>query len=87
VADGRVAARTEQALVPVLPANAITLVRHLADHLEDLAHPRRLTDAMTSDNDDVASLCCACGCGHVILLTSDAKSIADRFRGCHRGIH
>jgi hypothetical protein len=66
--DRGIAARTEQALATVVPADTITLVWQLAHHLENLDHALRFTHAMACDHDEVASFGCVCGSVHDILL-------------------
>src|SRR3990172_10204569 len=53
-ADRRVAARVEEALPPVVPADAVVLVARLAEHLEDLPAAPLLTDPVLVHLDYVA---------------------------------
>lgn len=46
--------RLQDALVAVVPANAITLVARLAEHLEELTHAPLTADVMPADDDHVA---------------------------------
>ena len=53
----------------ILPADAVALVRQLAEHLEDLADSLHLADMVARDHDEVACFGCMCGFGHVTLLS------------------
>ena len=71
--------------MPVVPADAVTLVRQLAQHLENLADSLALTHMMARDHDEVASLGCVCGLVHGILLWSRYDEHAAQVQLGHRG--
>ena len=84
-ADRGVAAWTEQTLVTVVPADAITLVWQLAHHLENLADSLRLTHAMARDHNQIANFGCVCSPVHNILPWSRQHEHAAQVRCGHRG--
>jgi len=71
--DGRVTARVEQALVLVVPVDAVVLGPVPGDHLEDLSDSLDLAQTVPRDDDEVASFGLArtmISRGHVDLLSS-----------------
>src|SRR6266536_3660926 len=54
--DSRVARGIEDALMSVVPADAVVLVPCLAEHLQDLADPASLADPVALNNHQVAYL-------------------------------
>ena len=54
--DGGVTAGIEDALVAVVPPDAVAAVAQLAENLEDLTRPLGLADAVPCHDDEVAAL-------------------------------
>lgn len=80
--DDGVAARIEDALVPVLPANAVVLVALLAEHLEDLSGPLTFAHTVTGDHENVADLGTRSGVSH---LTHVSLLALNAIRACRAG--
>jgi len=85
VLDRRVAARVEYALVVVVPADAVTLVRHLAQHLENLADSLRFAYVMARDHDEVSSSGCMCVLPTEFSFDLGGPSMQRGVRRDHRG--
>ena len=84
VTDRRVAAGVEETLVTVVPANAIVLAGHVAQHLEDLCDALGFADTMPRDHDEIADLRCVAPV-HDASFESGTVSMRVRRRRGHRG--